>query len=394
MKVAILEIAPHGHYTYVESIAKIYTSVLDNEVVIFTNEKGGITLQHLETDKIKIIKPEPFQDVSLLIDNINGFDKLFIVTLEAYVKETYRLMLRIKKKNFNCPIYYVIHNVDFWFQQSLCDKFYNLVFRLKSFKELLYRFKVYFYYSHINTVVIEKVLNSNGKFVTLASSVANELAKYVENDKIEIIPFSIFDGEILKLQKERIKQKVRICIPGFVSSIRRDYESIFELLENDKDGFLKEKVELDLLGGISEHEGGVFIKQKAIKLIEEGYCIYLYDKPLVGIQEFDENLAQADLILGNMHLQQGAYAIYGKSKESGLTFTMIKAAKVGLLPSQYNYDEALDSSVVTFQNYNEIPFIIKNILEKPLYWESLKKNALLNSEKFRPISIYRRLEKV
>ncbi|MBL7817133.1 MAG: hypothetical protein JNL70_19070 [Saprospiraceae bacterium] len=392
MKVAILEIAPHGHYTYVESMAMIYTSVPENEVVIFTNDKGFEALKHLVNDKISLEKPVNTEGVETLFQKIKGFDKVLVVTLEAYAKEPFRLMQVFEKTDFGCPIYYVIHNVDFWFQQSLTDKMRNVFYKLNGFKDFIYRLKVYGKYTRINQKIIEKIKHSNGKFVTLTSSVGNELAKYVGANRVAVIPFSIFDGRILAKEQPKTTARLRICLPGYVSSVRRDYASIFELLAQDKEGFLKQHVEWDFLGGISPHEGGEAIKQQAIDWQSKGYAIRVYDKPSVGLQEFDENLAQADIVLGNMHLQQGANSTYGKSKETGLIFTMIKAAKVGILPAEYACDAALSSSVLTFSTYTNLPAIFKKLIDDSDYWAMLKAEAQKNSEKFRPLSIYQRLE--
>ncbi len=393
MKIAILEIAPHGHYTYVESIALIYTAVPKNNVVVFTDEKGYNALKHLEKDKIQIKKVQFTEGGENVYANIQGFDKLYVVTLEAYAKEPFRLMQAFEKTNFNCPIYYVIHNVDFWFQQSLIDKFRNLFFKQTSFKDFTYRLKVYFYYAFINPKIIQKVKSSGGKFVTLTESVGNELAKYVGINNVAVVPFSVFNGKILAKQNGNNNPRLRICLPGFVSSTRRDYDSIFQLLATDRDNFFKDNIEFDFLGGISKSEGGELIKNEANDWMSKDYAIRIYDKPSVGLEEFDENLAQADLILGNMHIKQGANGAYGKSKESGLIFTMIKAAKVGILPEDYAADNALKSSVLTFKSYDEIASILKKIIENQSYWAQLQANALTNSEKFRPLSIYNRLEK-
>ena len=59
MNIALLELAPHGHYVYVESIAQIYAADAANKITIYTNERGGKLLQYLENQQIRlIIKPD------------------------------------------------------------------------------------------------------------------------------------------------------------------------------------------------------------------------------------------------------------------------------------------------------------------------------------------------
>ncbi|NJN43203.1 MAG: methionine adenosyltransferase [Flammeovirgaceae bacterium] len=73
----------------------------------------------------------------------------------------------------------------------------------------------------IDTYGTSKVKMSDGKFVTLTTSVGDELAKYVGHENVAVVPFSVFDGKILSKQKEKKHQRLRICLPGFVSNTRR-----------------------------------------------------------------------------------------------------------------------------------------------------------------------------
>jgi hypothetical protein len=397
MKIAILEIAPHGHYTYVESIAQIYTSVAENQVVIFTNERGQKALQHLENQQISIqiwasLSPEKATNEGLktFLKGILGFDKLFVVTLEAQFKEPFRIMQVFEKMEFNCPIYYVIHNLDFWFELNFVNKLRNITHQLDGFKSLIYRLKVYFYYASINHKIVEKVKRSNGYFVSLTTTVGAELAKYVGKERVLAVPFSVYDGRLA--DNSANNQRLRVCLPGYVSAVRRDYASIFAILAADTEGSLRDKIEFEFLGGISVAEGGEAIKDAANNWIQKGYALRIYDKPSVGLTEFDENLAKADVVLGNLILKQGVSSSYGKLKESGLVFTMIKAAKIGLVPADYPLEPALKSSVLTFNNYEEAIRILVDLHQNKMALNQLKEEALVNAKKYTPLSIYQKLK--
>ena len=395
MKIAILEIAPHGHYTYVESIAKIYTAVAENQVVIFTHERGQKALQHLENEQISIrVYPSNSantEGVHSFLSGIVGFDKLFVVTLEAHFKDPFRIMQVFEKIDFNCPIYYVIHNIDFWFELNFTNKIRHIFHKLDGFKSLIYRLKVYFYYAQINDKIVEKVKRSNGFFVSLTSTVGAELARYVGAARVKVIPFSVFEDKITDKSAEN--QRFRVCLPGYVSASRRDYASIFKILATDTEGVVKDNIAFDFLGGIAAAvEGGEAIKNEAIDWIEKGYALHIYDKPSVGLNEFDDNLAKADIVLGNLILKQGATSSYGKLKESGLIFTMIKAAKIGLVPADYPLEPALKSSVLTFNTYEEAMKILLRLRQNPDELAHLKAAALENARKFTPLSILEKLE--
>jgi hypothetical protein len=389
MNIAILEIAPNGHYTYVESIAKIYTAVEGNHISIFTTEKGEKALKHIENQYISVAITGTNETGLNKIASQN-FDKLFVITLEAYFKEPYRIMTIFEKIDFNCPIYYVIHNIDFWFQQSLSTKFRNIFYQLNNFNDFIYRLKIYFKYSSINPRILKKVENSGGSFVTLTDNVANELRQYTPS--VFSIPFSVFDESIT--DNSLNNTKLRVCLPGYVSTSRRNYDVILDILEGEKSSQLKELVEWDFLGGISKSENGESIVKRAKALKTKGYSINIYDKPSVGLQEFDDNLSKADIVLGNLHLQQGLNLVYGKTKESGLIFTMIKAAKPGIVPFDYALEKTLESSILTFENYNELPEILLKLSQNQQILKDLKQKALVNSKKYTPLSIYKAIEKI
>lgn len=387
MKIAILEITTHGHYALVESITKIYTSIDGNEIVIYTTEKGGFALQGIENDRVKIVIVH--ENIETLFSNIKGFDRVFIPTLEAYSRVPYRIMQIFLNTNFGCPIYYFIHNVDFWFQQSFLDRLRNVFYRLSNANEFIYRMKMYFNYALINPKVVQKVKESGGKLVALTDSVGRELSKYIDNEYIYVIPFSVFDGRIIN--KSREDTRLRVCIPGHLSPTRRDYDSVFKMMTENKD-FFKQNIIWDFLGGNPQNRESKELIDKIHAHQEQGHDIRYYKETFLSMEDYDSNLAKADVILGNMYLQQGVNSRYGKSKETGIIFTMIKASKVGILPKDYSADIALKTSILTFKNYKEVAHVLQKLIDNPKELTLLKIAARENSYKFTPLSIYLRLE--
>ena len=347
MNIALLELAPHGHYVYVESIARIFAADPANNLTIYTNERGGKLLQYLENQQIKlVIKPDTEGTLSFL-QKIKNVDKLVVVTLESYTRELYEIAQAFEQTEFNCPIYYVIHNLDLWFQCSFIDRIRNIFYNFKGFKMFLYHFKVYFKYNDINPKLIQKVKRSNGRFVTMSSVLGQELAQYVGEENVAILPFSVYDESIF--DKSSLNQRLRVCVAGQVSAVRRDYASILTILEEDTEGFLRDAFDWDFLGKVALHEGGQKIVDRVEQLVKKGYSIRIY-KEFLSMEDYDDQLSRADVVFGNLILQQSATGRYGKSKETGVVFTMIKAAKVGLLPKDYPLEPALTSSVLTFRS--------------------------------------------
>ena len=361
MNIAIIELIPDGHYTLVESVASIYLSDKSNAVTIITNQKGYDVLCHKISQKLNIIVIKNETETKDILGGLKVYDKIFMITFEPISKKSFVLMNIFLKSKIEVPIYFFIHNIDIWFNQRFIDKIKNIFFKLDSFNVFIYRIKLYFYYYQINKKIVSKVLNSGGAFATISNAVSNELAKFISPSRIVTIPFSCFDESLMKLDDKDSKDKITICIPGFVSNHRRDYFSVLKMFSNDSDSFIKNNFKFDFAGGLPLHEDITVLKREITKWKAEGYEIIIHETDYLKLVEFDECLQQSDLILGNLHIKVGLFGEYGKTKESGLAFTMIKAGKVGLIPSNYKIDDRLLSSTINFESYDDLIPILKKI---------------------------------
>ncbi len=378
MKIGILEIMPVGHYTLVDSVARIFASDEQNKVYIFTQTEGAEVLAPIvkELRNVEIFSLKENQSIKDFFCEISAhnLDRLYIITLEKYFPDIYSF-------NFNCPIHLFIHNIDSWFQANLNYSFYNFFKHFSLSPKIIYYFKTSFIYPIQRKKIISKVYESGGKFVVLNSIIKKELSKFVKNDLIDVIPFSVYNRN---LEDNSTNNKIpRVCIPGLLSFTRRDYISLFNILENDLE-FFKERIEIDLLGGISYTEQGEKIIEKAEKLISKGMKIIYYNKKFVPLSEFDHQLTKADIILGNMHVIQNKFSKYGKTKESGIIFTMIRCGKPGILPADYALINELKTSTIVFKDYDDLDKILRDLIQNPRRIGELKKEALNNSNKFVP----------
>jgi hypothetical protein len=402
MKIAVLELTPTGHYTLVESVVNIYATNPTAEITIFTNENGEKHLNYLVSDqnRVKIVTcgsdtgGGAFSDFFHKI-NAQNFNKLFVVTLETTSNQVFEVAKAFAAHEFNCPIYFFIHNIDNWFGKTFFNRLHNVLFdkiTFSSWRFFKYQIKFQFIFPKYNPAILEKVRRSGGKLVALSPAVADGIGEWVARDFIEIIPFSFYNPSLRDTSSPDV---LRLCLPGFVSATRRDYFSIFKMLDEleAKNPMIKNKLIIDLLGGISVAENGESVVAEAKKYIAKGFKILLYERAMVSVSDFDASLAASQIVVGNLHLKQGASGMYGKSKESGLVFTMIKAGKIGIVPAEYNFDEALKTSILTFKNYTDLGNLILNLVENPEKIKTLQREAIKNAEQFLPQNIYKRLEK-
>jgi hypothetical protein len=71
---------------------------------------------------------------------------------------------------------------------------------------------------------------------------------------------------------------------------------------------------------------------------------------------------------------------------------MIKAAKVGLLPQEYECEPALKTSILMFRDYDDLMKILEDLLRNPQKLAMLKQEARKNAEFYSPEKVYQRIE--
>jgi hypothetical protein len=388
LHICIIEIDPVGHYPLVESIARIYSTQAGNKITVYTIPRGLKALNNILQDNIEVREADFSNGYSTFFYGIRNFDKIFITTLEPNSRLVYILLKAFLNTKFECPIYFFVHHIDFWFKQGLIDKLRNILFRFEGIRNFLYKIKVQFLYAPILKKVSQKILNSQGKLVVLSENLKQALATFVPLNKIAVIPFSVYDPLIVDESNQG--DKFRICIPGFLCSRRRNYASILQLMDNNE--FFIKKICWDFLGGNPDTKDSQNLIAQFQTMQKKGHDIHYYSEKLLDMKYFDSQLAKADIILGNMQLQTNANTVYGKTNETGVVFSMIKCAKPGLLPHFYSFDKSLDTSVIRFNKYDEIPNILYNLISQKDSFLQLKKNALSNSVMYSCESVYTSLE--
>ena len=381
MNVGLIEIMPHGHYTLVDSITRIYLSNASNSVVLFINEKGSENVSALQKDfgeRLIVKTKKENEDVASFLNQIANekLDIAYIVTLEKYFTE-------FNKTKFTYPLYFVVHNVESWFSLSLKNSINNFFEGVSKGRNIAYLLKSNFIYPLQKKKFIKKLIASNSTFVLLNDFLRDEVLKRNISKKVISLPFSV---HYPKLQEQQIiKSKIRITIPGIVDNTRRDYASVLRILDEEKELF-KNFYELELLGPLKKTESNVDIFKKVAHLNQQGLTVLSYPEKYIPLEEYDNKLAQADLILGNLNVVVNKYSTYGKTKESGTAFAMIRVAKAGLLPSAYQVIDELKSSTVSFKSYDHLKEILidftKNKEKLKALNEEAKKNALVYTREY------------
>jgi hypothetical protein len=380
MKIGIIEIMPKGHYTLVESLIQICCADPLNKVTIFTHKFGYNVLQPIinnSNKEVTVICKNEEEKLATFFKRINNFDldKIYIVTLEKYFTNFITLKSTI-------PIFLFVHNIEDWFQLSLNILFYRFFFNFFRLKQFIFNVKVCFIYPFFKNKIKKKVLKSGGKFVVLNKILKEELSTFVNKEKIEVIPFSVFDTALkIPFNDNKI---LRICIPGILDNFRRDYFAVFKCIEDNFEIF-KDKLELELLGG-TNNESEKILKE-ADRLIKNGFKIIYHKLPYIPIPEYNDLLSKSDIILGNLNIVLNKYCIYGKTKDTGAIFVMIKFGKPGILPQSYALIDELKTSTLTYKTYDDLVSIFKKLISDRDFLRHISEEAVKNSLNFKPEKI-------
>lgn len=386
LKIGIVEICEANHYTAVEALAYTYATAKENKITVFTLQKFKENFQ-FKHPQIEVITPKT-EDLSPFLNLINNFglDRIHINTIDKYYQ-------KFAQVNWNAVLILTVHNTNIWFNNSLSKRWDLLLEKLR--KTNLSKLKNTFYLpikyfvkdfkkqQHINQLVNQIILR-NGVFLVYSDAQKQYLLSLNARLNILVFPFCIHQN-LEDLSKNN--KKLRICVPGSVDESRRDYHLLIEVLKNNQ-SFFNERVSVDFLGYISKDNQEIL---KHILALEANGLTVFYNQGFINHTQFDERLQACDIILGNLKVNINSQSKYGETKETGVIFNMIKAAKPGVFPSSYQPLKELENACLF---YNDNLFETLQILVlNPSIINNLKNNIKEAVKEFEPLNLYQKLIK-
>lgn len=388
MKIGIIEVCEPNHYTAVIALAETYATHPENDITIFTTP----TIQHLLTypsRNIRVVLKKDNQSMGafLAASTHYTFDRLHINTISNYYHE-------FASTSWTSPIYFTIHNINLWYGNSLITRIKSLLFDYKELinieqrkKHLLNPFILFikdFKRQAYRNRFIKKISVGEYKIIVYSESQKVTLSNSITANKIIVFPFCLHTP----LEDQSINnKKLVVCIPGTVSTRRRNYVALFQVLE-ERISVFKDQLLLDLLGYIPPSD---YFLEEQIKHLQNLGLEIKYNFNFISSTEFDDRLSQADIILGNLKSQISVNSEYGKTKETGVIFNIIKAGKPGLLPEGYPLDGDLKSICQYFKNYEHLSDCLQHMIFHKEDIHILKKTAATLVQKYEPANLYKKL---
>jgi len=389
MRVGVVEIMETGHITLAETLCRIFCCDPGNKVYLFIIEKHAENLGFLCDiyPNLDIVVKDPGTEIRIFLNETGEYmlDRLYIVTLTKYY-------FRFSKLNLRTSLFLTIHNIDEWFGNSFIrsvNKFLYSISGTTSVNLWIYFFKVSFVFPHLKRVILSKVSQSDGRLVVLSGSLQKKLMSLNITIPSEIVPFSVFDPSLITTDTPE-DSPLRICVPGILSQYRRNYMDLLDLIEKKLDKY-KSLFIFDLLGGVhtdNQFDNPHLILKRIDLLKNKGFSIIDHRIQFIPPLEYNKELAKSDIILGNMNVVLNKYSVYGKTKETGIPFAMIRAARPGIVPDTYPVPEELSSSTLVYSSFENLGEILINLISNNLIVKDLKNKALENSKRFTPESIY------
>jgi len=381
-RIAIVELMDRGHVSLVEALVKILAVDAANAVDIHIRKGGFEQIRHLEHHSaLRFCVMQDGETIAQRLGEIaaRNYDELFITTLDKYIADFVRWDMPARTNLF-------IHNIDLWFYRSLPHVLGRFMRNLHTLG-LNYNIKQNLLYPWFYGRMVSRIIRGNGFLIVLNEKLKHVLAQCISETNIKVLPFQVFDPA-LPARSERLPTgRIRICIPGEVSQLRRDYMALFDCFLQH--GELTQAYALDLLGVLPDTEATEVLRSKITALRDTGMPVFTYGPKHIPMEQFDREALQADIIMGNMHVMLMGSAVYGKTKDTGAIYSMIKYAQPGLLPAHYDLIDALRSSVLVYKDYGDLAQILLQLSSNREQLNSLKEAAWANALHFTPEHIYR-----
>lgn len=312
-----------------------YYSVLVNFIfrdyhVSFVTHSQSVDYQVFGTNT-EIYLPQGEESLAGLIwrlrEKFNSAD--LIVWEELYKRQLlpFLFLLRFSKKSL-----LTIHNVHKWLKRP------TALFSLSNF-------------------LIKMVVNRIKGLIVISPNLFDYVQqKNLYSGLLFYVPFSLPNKSPQLLPFDDL---IRIVAPGSVNVERRNYRSYLIGLRNyalsDNSQI---KIQLVLLGKIEKLSEEELDLIKQINLSTKAEVI-TWETYLTN-SSFQEEIEKSHFLLGNLKMnynEKRVGEIYGRTKESGVLFLMIKYQKPTLLPSSYPCNEVLSDLV---ERYDDNPPYLEN----------------------------------
>lgn len=357
LKIALLEVSSLNHVCMIETWIRIcHHNNWKIDVYTFTEFNSNISEELKKSDNVKIYHDGNVENIIKLVNNQKiKYDKFIFTTIQGYLLQT--LKLRISSE-----VIIVVHNAKTWFDSTLLN------YKLKGMIKHLIRC---YWLKKANRIIVN----------------SENMRTYIKglklNKEIEVLPFSINNQDV---EENKVNNRLMIVYPGMISQLRKKYDNFLFLAQNFPE------IDFVLLGAANQKEMGkeVLEKVKNMKLDNLAYF-----EEYVSKEKFDDYLKKSDFLFSeiNVEYRNGEISeIYGKTKDSGVSYLSIEYKLPTLLNSNFRNLDILTGSTIYFSDYEDLKEKI-NIIRNDKSLIAKMKTSIDNSRKVHSIEHYAQIIK-
>lgn len=237
-------------------------------------------------------------------------------------------------------------------------------------KSSLLIYDLHFYASEFHNInegvnvlkLIKGQLTSERKYIKTAFAHVNQILvasehiyEYAKKNGISSIDGFLNVLVLNKLKKRKIKKKLRIVVPGRISTSRKNYEPIFKALSALNESTLKKKIKVTFLGLVNKKQAVQRISDLAMEM--KDHIEIEYFPVFVPQKNFNKIMKKAHFLVLPIAKRKESGAVhesYGFSTVSGSLSDMVKFGKPALVPSFYPLDKTFDALTMRYSSDEEL----------------------------------------
>jgi glycosyltransferase involved in cell wall biosynthesis len=214
---------------------------------------------------------------------------------------------------------------------------------------------------------------------------------YITKNNLYKKPLLAIPHTLKEVEPEKTSnQKIVITIPGAIDGLRRDIDLALDVIEEvhkQSDHF-----QFVFAGNVIGYLGEP-IWERAKRLQKQGLDIQQFYDPASN-KVFDEQMKRCDLIFLPLNVNtkfEGIPEIYGTTKVTGVIYDMMRFCKPGIVPAAMVIPPTMSTSILSYQNKNELVNMILSLANNKTKLEELKTAAEKNSFYYTEAEIRKRV---
>lgn len=258
-----------------------------------------------------------------------GADYLVVTSLQNYFLH-YLILLFCP-----CKILLTVHNVNTWFGKHWVKTINGT---LKKFVRYAWRVRTTRY-----------IVNSESmKDSLIHLGVCEQL--------LTVVPFAMRHCELGKLNIDKPSKALSVVYPGMVSVYRKDYNFFLKLAQEYP------LVNFILLGKLNFNEGAAEVVNYITSNNIENVQVF---ESFVDQITFDKIMKESDILFSYININycmQGIGELYGKTKDSGISYLMAEYALPLIVNSDFENFQHLKPFTRYYSSYNSLLEIFNTLI--------------------------------